>query len=127
VTIPIPAAAIAANVTTRTIRRWIAAGMPSHLVNNQRLINLDDLHGWALRMSQSCHSLRDNWADCAQESPATERGFAIWGPMEQQISAILADYDLDPDDREAIAQRIVQAMQPRPERTTRVIGPPETR
>ena len=125
--IDVQAAAVAANVSERTIRRWIAAGMPSTLVNGQRRIDLDDLHGWALRMSQSCHSIRDNRAQCAQDSPATERGFVIWGRMEHQISAILADYDLDADDREAIAQRIVQAVQPRPARTTRVIGPPETR
>ena len=125
--IDVQAAAVAANVSERTIRRWIAAGMPSSLVNGQRRIDPDDLHGWALRMSQSCHSIRDNEAQCAQDSPATERGFAIWGRMEHQISAILADYDLDADDRESIAQRIVQAVQPRPARTTRVIGPPETR
>jgi hypothetical protein len=125
--IDIPTAALAVNVSTRTIRRWIAAGMPTTVVHGQRRIDLDDLHGWALRMSQSCHSIRDNRAHCAQDSPATERGFVMWGRMEQQISAILADYDLDADDREAIAQRIAQAMRPRPARTTRVIGPPETR
>ena len=125
--IDVPTAAVAVNVSTRTIRRWIAAGMPTTVVNGQRRIDLEDLHGWALRMSQSCHRVRDNRAHCAQDSPANERGFAIWGGMEQQISQILADYDLDADDREAIAQRIAQAMQPRPARTTRVIGPPETR
>ena len=125
--IDVPTAAVAANVSERTIRRWIAAGMPSTFVNGQRRIDLDDLHGWALRMSQSCHSIRDNRAQCAQDSPATERGFVIWGRMEQHISEILADYDLDAHDRVAIAQRIVQAVQPRPARTTRVIGPPETR
>ena len=125
--IDVPTAAVAANVSERTIRRWIAAGMPSSLVNGQRRIDLDDLHGWALRMSRACHSMSDNRAQCAQDSPATERGFVIWGRMEQQISEILADYDLDADDRESIAQRIVQAVQPRPARTTRVIGPPETR
>ena len=125
--IDVQAAAVAANVSERTIRRWIAAGMPSSLVNGQRRIDLDDLHGWVLRMSRACHSMSDNEAHCAQDSPATERGFVIWGRMEQHISAILADYDLDADDRESIAQRIVQAVQPRPARTTRVIGPPETR
>lgn len=125
--IDVQAAALAVNVSTRTIRRWIAAGMPTTVVNGQRRIDIDDLHGWALRMSHSCHRVRDNRAHCAQDSPATERGFAIWGRMEQQISQILADYHLDADDREAIAQRILQAMQPRPARTTRVIGPPETR
>ena len=125
--IDVQAAAVAANVSERTIRRWIAAGMPSSLVDGQRRIDLDDLHGWVLRMSRACHSIRDNRAHCAQDSPATERGFVIWGRMEQHISEILDDYDLAPDDRKAIAQRILQAVQPRPARTTRVIGPPETR
>ena len=42
--IDVQAAAVAANVSTRTIRRWIAAGMPSTLVNGQRRIDPDDLH-----------------------------------------------------------------------------------
>ena len=60
--VPIPSAAIAINVSQRTIRRWIAAGMPSDLVNNQHLIDLDDLHAWALRYSRQCHSIRDRRA-----------------------------------------------------------------
>jgi len=47
--------------------------------------------------------------------------------MSTQIHEILDDYDLTADDREAIAERILQATQARPQRSTRVVGPPETR
>ena len=124
--IDVPTAAVAANVSERTIRRWIAAGMPSSLVNGQRRIDLDDLHGWALRMSQSCHSMSDT-SVVLSSAPPISGASSLDGTMSTHIHQILADYDLDAADREAIAQRIVQAVQPRPARTTRVIGPPETR
>lgn len=126
--IDVPTAAVAANVSERTIRRWIAAGMPSSLVNGQRRIDLDDLHGWALRMSRPCHSMSDRWVALhPSPAPPTSGASSLDGTMSTQIHQILDDYDLAPDDREAIAARILQATQPRPQRSTRVVGPPETR
>lgn len=124
--IDVPTAAMAANVSERTIRRWIAAGMPSSIVNGQRRIDLDDLGHWVLRMSRACHSMSDT-SVVLSSAPPTSGASSLDGTMSTHIHQILDDYDLTADDREAIAERILQATQPRPQRSTRVVGPPETR
>jgi hypothetical protein len=44
----LPDACYVADVTTRTMMRWIAAGLPSVKVSGRRYVRAQDLEAWAL-------------------------------------------------------------------------------
>ena len=49
----VPDAAIAAEVSTRTIMRWIASGLPTMKVSGRLYVHLQDLRAWRVARKRS--------------------------------------------------------------------------